>query len=225
MFLRYRVTYQNLLQAGIFVALIGVAIAQDSKTRDLKLAGDRFKPLTYETMTPEQRKMTDDVLSGDRGSMAGPYNILLRSPEMGDLAQKFGAYTRFHSTVPKKLNEFAIIMVARHWTSQFEWAPHKRAALQAGLDPAIADAVATGKRPASMQPDEEVIYNFCNELLATKQVSDGTYAAAVKLLGERGVVDLIGVMGYYQLVSMLLNTDRYPMPNGMSAELKPLPTN
>jgi 4-carboxymuconolactone decarboxylase len=225
MFLRYRVTYQNLVQAGIFVALIGVAIAQDSKTRDLKLAGDRFKPLTYETMTPEQRKMTDDVLSGDRGSMAGPYNVLLRSPEMGDLAQKFGAYTRFHSTVPKKLNEFAIIIVARHWTSQFEWAPHKRAALQAGLSPAIADAVANGKRPASMQPDEEVVYNFCNELLATKQVSDGTYESAVKLLGERGVVDLIGVMGYYQLVSMLLNTDRYPMPNGMSPELKPLPTN
>jgi len=97
--------------------------------------------------------------------------------------------------------------------------------LQAGLSPAIADAVANGKRPASMQPDEEVVYNFCNELLTTKQVGDGTYEAAVKLLGERGVVDLIGVMGYYQLVSMLLNTDRYPMPNGMSAELKPLPAN
>ena len=225
MFLRYRVTYQNLLRAGIFVALIGVAIGQDSKTRDLKLAGDRFKPLTYETMTPEQRKMTDDVLSGDRGSMAGPYNVLLRSPEMGDLAQKFGAYTRFHSTVPKKLNEFAVIITARYWTSQFEWAPHKRAALQAGLNPAIADAVANGKRPASMQPDEEAVYNFCSELLSTKQVSDGTFEAAVKLLGERGVVDLMGVVGYYQLVSMLLNTDRYPMPNGMSPELKPLTTN
>jgi 4-carboxymuconolactone decarboxylase len=209
----------------IFVALGGAAIGQDSKTRDLKLAGDRFKPLTYDTMTPEQRKMTDDVLAGERASMAGPYNVLLRSPEMGDLAQKFGAYTRFHSTVPKKLNEFAIIITARYWSSQFEWAPHKRAALQAGLSPAVADAIAAGKRPASMQPDEEVVYNFCSELLVTKQVSDPNFAAAVKLLSERGVVDLIGVMGYYQLVSMLLNTDRYPMPNGMSPELKPLPTN
>src|ERR1700733_2240412 len=213
------------LQVGLLITLVGVAIAQDSKTRDLKLAGDRFKPLTYETMTPEQRKMTDDVLSGERGSMAGPYNVLLRSPEMGNLAQKFGAYTRFHSTVPKKLNEFAIIITARYWTSQFEWAPHKRAALEAGLSPAIADAVANGKRPASMQPDEEVVYNFSNELLTAKQVSDAAYAPAGKLLGERGVVVLIGAMGYYQLVSMLLNTDRYPMPNGMAAELKPLPTN
>src|ERR1700733_14834753 len=212
------------LQVGLLITLVGVAIAQDSKTRDLKLAGDRFKPLTYETMTPEQRKMTDDVLSGERGSMAGPYNVLLRSPEMGNLAQKFGAYTRFHSTVPKKLNEFAIIITARYWTSQFEWSPHKRAALQAGLNPAIADSVAAGKRPASMQPDEEVVYDFCNELLVTKQVSDTTFESALKLLGERGVVDLIGVMGYYQLVSMLLNTDRYPMPNGATPELKPLPS-
>ena len=126
MFLRYRVTYQKLLQAGIFVALIGVVIAQDSKTRDLKLAGDRFKPLTYETMTPEQRKMTDDVLSGDRGSMAGPYNVLLRSPEMGDLAQQFGAQMRYHSSIPRKLNEFAILITARHWTSQYEWYAHQR---------------------------------------------------------------------------------------------------
>ncbi len=214
---------KQVLQVGIFVALVGAAIAQDSKTRDLKLVGDRFKPLTYDTMTPEQRKMTDDVLSGERGGMAGPYNVLLRSPEMGDLAQKFGAYTRFHSTVPKKLNEFAIIITARHWTSQFEWYAHKRAALQAGLNPAVVDAVAAGKRPVSMQHDEEVVYNFCSELLATKQVSDASFDAAVKLLGERGVVDVIGVMGYYQLVSMLLNSDRYPMPNGTTPELKLLP--
>jgi 4-carboxymuconolactone decarboxylase len=217
------------LQVCVFVLLSGFAIGQDSgqnsQARDLKLAGDRFKPLTYDTMTPEQRKMTDDVLSGERGSMAGPYNVLLRSPEMGDLAQKFGAYTRFHSTVPKRLNEFAIIITARYWTSQFEWLPHKRAALQAGLRPEVVDAVAIGKRPASMWMDEEAVYDFCTELLTRKQVSDETFEAAAELLGERGVVDLIGVIGYYQLVSMLLNTDRYPMPNGMAAELKPLPTN
>ncbi len=215
------------LQVCIFVLLGGFAIGQDSgqnsKTRDLKLVGDRFKPLTYDSMTTEQKRMTDDVLSGERGSMAGPYNVLLRSPEMGDLAQKFGAYTRFHSTVPKRLNEFAIIITARYWTSQFEWLPHKRAALQAGLRPEVVDAVAIGKRPASMRMDEEAVYNFCTELLTRKQVSDETFEAAAELLGERGVVDLIGVMGYYQLVSMLLNTDRYPMPNGATPELKPLP--
>ncbi len=211
------------------IAVVGAAIGQDSKTgldsktRDLKLAGNRFKPLTYDSMTTEQKRMTDDVLSGDRGSMAGPYNVLLRSPEMGDLAQKFGAYTRFHSTVPKRLNEFAIIITARYWTSQFEWLPHKRAALQAGLRPEVVDAVAAGQRPTPMRMDEEAVYNFCTELLTTKQVSDQTFETAEELLGERGVVDLIGVMGYYQLVSMLLNTDRYPMPNGAAPELKPLP--
>jgi 4-carboxymuconolactone decarboxylase len=213
------------LQIFCFIALVGAAIGQDTKTRDLKLVGNRFKPLTYDSMTTEQKQMTDDVLSGERGSMAGPYNVLLRSPAMGDLAQKFGAYTRFHSTVPKRLNEFAIIITARYWTSQFEWLPHKRAALQAGLRPEVVDAVAAGQRPALMRMDEQAVYNFCTELLTTKQVSEETFEAAVELLGERGVVDLIGVMGYYQLVSMLLNTDRYPMPNGMSPELKPLPKN
>jgi len=211
----------RLALVGAFTLTLGVIYAFDPP-RAFNLVGDRFAPLKYEEMTTGQKKMTDDVLSGDRGSMAGPYNILLRSPEMGNLAQKFGAEMRFHSSVPKKLNEFAIIITARYWTSQFEWYSHKRAALQAGLSPAVVDAVTVGKRPASMLPDEEVVYNFCTELLNTKQVTDPAYKAAVKLLNERGVVDLIGVMGYYQLVSMLLNTDRYPMPTGVAPELKPL---
>jgi 4-carboxymuconolactone decarboxylase len=141
---------------------------------------------------------------------------------MGDLAQQFGAATRFNSSVPRKLNEMAIIMTARHWTSQYEWQAHHRLALQAGLSPAIADAIAQGKRPVAMQKDEEAVYNFCSELLRTKQVSDQTFKAAREMFGERGVVDLIGVMGWYHTVSMLLNTDRYPLPDGAQPELKPL---
>jgi 4-carboxymuconolactone decarboxylase len=141
---------------------------------------------------------------------------------MGDLAQQFGAATRFRSSLPPKLNELAIIITARYWTSQYEWQAHHRAALQAGLKPEIADAIAQGRRPAGMQKDEEAVYTFCSELLNTKQVSDATFNAAKAAVGERGVVDMIGVMGWYNMVSMLLNTDRYPVPEGARPELQPL---
>jgi len=200
--------------------LLGLSFAVMAYAQELHLRGDRFKPLTYDLMTPEQKTLTDHLLSGERRTMDGPFNAMLRSPEMGDLAQKLGAYLRFHSSVPRKLNELAIIITARHWNSQFEWYAHHRYALEAGVSPAIADAVAAGKRPASMQPDEEAVYSFCTELLTTKQVSDKTFDAAVKTLGERGVMDLIGVMGYYHFVSMVLNVDRYPLPEGAKPELK-----
>jgi 4-carboxymuconolactone decarboxylase len=190
--------------------------------RNLRLRGDRFKALTYDDMTPAQKTMVEHLLSGPRAGADGPFNALLRSPEMGDLAQQFGAAVRFNSSVPRKLNEMAIIITARYWTAQYEWQAHHRAALQAGLSPTIADAIASGKRPMGMEKDEEAVYNFCSELLNTKQVSDATYKAAKEAVSERGVVDLIGVMGWYQTVSMLLNTDRYPLPEGTQPELKPL---
>ena len=196
--------------------------AQAPSPKDLKLVGDRFKPLTYEQMTPEQKTMVEHLLAGPRAGANGPFNVLLRSPELGDIAQTLGARVRFNSSLPRALNEMAIIMTARVWTAQYEWYAHKRAALQAGLNPAIVDAIATGKRPAAMQPNEVAIYDFCDELLNTKHVSDPTFAAAIKAFGERGVVDLIGLTGYYQLVSMLLNVDRYPLPDGEKPELKHL---
>jgi 4-carboxymuconolactone decarboxylase len=130
---------------------------------------------------------------------------------------------RFHSSMPRKLNEFAIIITARHWTSHYEWYAHRRAAQEAGLSQAIIDAVAVGKRPSGMNPEEEAVYTFCTELLTTKQVSDRTFQTTKEKFGERGIVDLIGVTGYYQLVSMLLNTDRYPLPDGVPIELKAIP--
>jgi len=207
------------------VISFGWAVAQNppASTHDLKLRGDRFPPLTYDRMTPEQKALTDHILAGERGTMNGPFNVLLRSPEMGDLAQKFGAYMRFHSSLPRRLNELAIIMTARSWSSQFEWYAHRRYALEAGVSAGIVDAVAAGKRPSGMQPDEEAVYNFCQELLTTRNVSDAAFQAAMAKLGERGVVYLIGVMGYYHLVSMLLNVDRYPLPEGAKPELKPIP--
>jgi 4-carboxymuconolactone decarboxylase len=155
--------------------------------------------------------------------MNGPFNVTLRSPKMGDQAQKLGAQLRFHTSLPKKLNELAILMTARFWTAQYEWSAHKRAALAAGLSPTIIDAIAAGKRPASMQPDEEAVYNFGSELFKTRQVSDAAFKAVVDKFGERGAVDLTGVMGYYCFVSMMLDIDRYPLPEGEKPELKPLP--
>ena len=188
----------------------------------VRMVGDRFKPLTYAEMTAPQKKMFENLISGERRGASGPFNVLLRSPEMGDLAQQFGASMRYHSSIPPKLNELAIIITARHWTSQYEWYAHRRAAQNAGLSQSIIDAVAAGTRPASMAADEQAVYDFVSELLATKQVSDATFKAAKDKFGERGVVDLIGVSGYYQLVSMLLNVDRYPLPEGTKPELKPL---
>jgi 4-carboxymuconolactone decarboxylase len=207
--------------AGI-LGILSIVNAQAPTTRDLHLRGGRFQPLTHDTMTPEQKKLVDSILAGPRTSLDGPFNSLLRSPEMGDLAQKFGAQVRFHSSIPPRLNEFAILITARQWSAQYEWLAHRKLAIAAGLSPAIADAVAAGKRPASMQPDEEVVYNFCTDVLTTKHATDTTFQAAKEKFGERGVVDLLGVMGYYQFVSMLLNVDGYPLPEGAQPELKPL---
>ena len=214
--------------AGLLASL-AVAAAQNPgpgaprpDPNTVRMVGDRFKPLTYAEMTAAQKKMFEGLISGERRGASGPFNVLLRSPEMGDLAQQFGASMRYHSSIPPKLNELAIIITARHWTSQYEWYAHRRAAQTAGLSQSIIDAVAAGTRPAAMAADEAAVYDFCTELLTTKQVSDATFNAARDRFGERGVVDLIGVTGYYQLVSMLLNVDRHPLPEGVAAELKPL---
>ena len=198
------------------------AQAPKPNPRDVKLVGDRFKPLTWDEMTPAQRTMIEHLYSGERAAATGPFNVLLRSPEMGDIAQQFGAAMRFHSSLPRKLNEMAIIMTARYWTAQYEWSAHRKLAAEAGLSESTIQAIAKGKRPGSMDAEEAALYNFGSELLNTKQISDPVFKAAVDKFGEHGVVDLISVMGYYHLVSMLLNVDRYPLPPGTKPELEPL---
>ena len=211
----------HVVYLGIAV-LLGLAMAQAPATRDLRLRGDRFRPLTYDQLTPEQKTMVEHLFAGERGGMNGPFNVTLRSPEMGDLAQKLGAQLRFHSSLSNRLNEMAILMTARFWNAQYEWSAHKKNALTAGLSSAVIDAIATGKRPSSMQPDEEAIYNFGDELLRTREVSDAAFKGVVDKFGERGAVDLGGVIGYYCFVSIMLNIDRYPLPDGEKPELKPL---
>ena len=209
------------------IGAMGLAHAQAPATRDLHLAGDRFAPLTFEEMTPAQKTMVEHLLSGERRGLGGPFNVLLRSPEMGDAAQQFGAQARFHAALSRQLAETVIILTGRYWTAQFEWSAHKRAALQAGVKPAIVDAIANGKRPTGMAPDLEAAYNFIDELLTTHQVSDATFQAAKEKFGEKGVVDMMALSGWYSIVSMALDVDRYPMANGAKPELmrldNPLP--
>ncbi len=214
---------RSILAIAVLCFAAGAAVtALAEKEIDLHLRGDRFRPLTYSELTPAQKALADHVLSGERASLGGPYNVLLRSPEMGDLAQQYGAYTRFHSAVSKRISELAIMITARVWTSQYPWYSHRKYALDAGLSPALLADLAAGKRPSEMSAEEAAAYDFCWELLESKAVSDATFKAAVDRFGERGVVDLMGIMGYYSLVSMALNTDRYPLPEGATPELKPI---
>lgn len=199
---------------AVLVFAIG-APAAAQETRELNLRGDRFEPLEWEGLAPEQKTMVNDLLSGTRTSLGGPFNVLLRSPEMGNLAQKLGEQIRFRSSLPARLNEMAILMTAKWWSSQYEWYAHRPLAVSGGLNETVIDAIQAGRRPERMQPDEAAVYDFSTELRDRRRVSDATYRRAVDLLGERGVVDLIGVMGYYDLVSMVLNVDRYPLPDGV----------
>jgi len=174
----------------------------------------RFAPLSLEQMDPEQKRVAEEILAGPRKGMRGPFSAMLRSPGLAEHAQKVGAYVRFGTSIPQKLNELAILLTARHWTAQYEWYAHHQLAMKAGLNPDIAAAIAENKRPTSMPPDETVVYDFCKEVLDTGQASDAHFKAVVDKFGERGVMDLIGAMGYYSLVSMVLNIDRVPLPEG-----------
>jgi 4-carboxymuconolactone decarboxylase len=175
-----------------------------------------------DAMTPDQRAVAEAIASGPRGGLRGPFQAWLRSPVLADRLQKVGEYLRFSSAVPRRLNELAILITARAWDAQYEWYAHHRMAMEAGLDPAIAADIAEGRRPASMQADEAVVYDFCTELRANRNVGDATLAAALGLLGEQGVIDLIAVGGYYDVVSMTLNVAEVPLPDGVAAPLKPL---
>jgi 4-carboxymuconolactone decarboxylase len=188
----------------------------------LVLVGDRFKPLKYDEMSAEQKTMIDHLLAGERRGANGPFNVLLRSPEVGDLGAQFGGAMRFRTPLPADVREVIIITTGRYWMAQYEWTAHKAAALQNGVSPAIVEAIANGRRPAGMSPEEELAYNLIDELLTTHQVQDATFKAALDKYGERGVFDMIGLSGWYGLVSMLLNVDRYPLAPGAQPDLKPL---
>lgn len=183
----------------------------------------RFKPLVESAMSEAQLKAVREVASGPRGQLNpdGPSALLLRSPDLMSRTQKVGEYLRFNSSLPRRLNEFAILITARQWNAQLEWFVHQPLAVKAGVAPTVTADLAQGRHPAGMAEDEEIVYQFCKEVHETKTVSDSVFKAAVDKFGERGVIDLIGLTGYYTMLAMVLNVARQPLPNGAPP---PLPT-
>ena len=185
---------------------------------------DRMPPIPREQMTEAQRAAADELIAGPRKGVKGPFVPLLRSPELMARLQKVGEYLRFGSALPQRLSEFATLLVARHWTQQFEWAVHVPLAIAAGTLPATIDALRAGIRPATMSDDEALLHDFVNELVDRRGVSDALYRDAVGRLGEHGVLDLIGLVGYFTTISMVLNVARTPAePGGGVAALPALP--
>ena len=185
---------------------------------------DRMPPLAADKMSEAQRKAAAELTAGPRKGVKGPFVPLIRSPELMDRLQKVGEYLRFLSSLEQRISELIMLIVSREWTQQFEWSVHVPLGRKAGLKSEVIDAIAEGRRPSGMPADEEIVYDFCEELLRTKGASDTTYRRAVKAFGENGIVDIIGVVGYFTTVSMVMNVAHTPPAPGSSVgALPPFP--
>ena len=175
---------------------------------------DRLRPIPPEDWTDAQRAAAQDIINGPRGALYGPFVPLLRSPELMGYAQKLGEYLRYRSAIGVRLSELAILVTAREWDQQVEWAIHAPIAQQVGVPPDVIDAIARRERPAALLVDEAVVYDFCIELHRHKRVSDRVYDDALALFGEQGVVELTTLVGYFVMVSWLMNVARTPAQAG-----------
>ena len=194
------------------VAMMGRADAQD-----------RMPPIPADQMNDAQKQAIAEFKAARSVDISGPFVPMLRSPEVMSRARAMGDYLRYKSALPPRLSEFVILLTARRWTQQYEWNAHRALALQGGLHADIVQAVADGRRPEKMAADEDAVYAFCDELARTQAVSDATYGRAIAALGEQGVMDTLGLTGYYSMLAMVLNTARTPLPPGATPGLKPLP--
>ena len=187
------------------------------------LRQDRLPPLPQSQLTEAQQKASEEFVTIRKTAVFGPFVPLLRSPELMLRLAAMGEYLRYRTSLPPRLSEFIILITARQWTQEYEWSAHYQIALKAGLNAEIAAAVAEGRRPAKMAEDEEIVYEFSTELHRNKSVSDVTYARAVAKFGEKGMMDIVGVNGYYTALAMALNTGRTPTPKDWKPMLAPLP--
>jgi len=182
----------------------------------------RFVQLRMEDLNEQQRPLAEEIFKISSVGIGGPYNALLRSPVMAERMFKLLDYLRFNTSVPRKLNEFAILIVARQWTSQVEWYAHYPLAIKAGLSEAVAADLKEGKRPVAMQPDEAATYDFLIELSTRHEVSDATFNQLRGVLSEQQIVDLVTVSGTYVSVAMLLSAAEQGVPVGKTPPLEPL---
>jgi 4-carboxymuconolactone decarboxylase len=181
-------------------------------------------PLDAEKMTPAQRKAAGEMAAGPRGGVKGPFVPLLRSPELMDRLQKVGEYLRFGSSLDARLSEFIMLIVSREWSQHFEWGVHVPLGRKAGLGEELIAALAEGRRPPAMREDEEIVHDFCAELLRGKGVCETTYRRAAERFGEPGIIDITAVAGYFTAVSMIMNVAHTPPQSAPgAAPLLPFP--
>ena len=183
---------------------------------------DRMPPIPAAQLSPEQQAAAAELSASARGSVFGPFVPLIRSPELLNRLQRLGQYLRYESALEPRLSEMGILVIARFWSQQYEWHIHHPIALKAGLHAAKADAIAEGRRPDAMGEDEAALYDVLDEILRTQTVSDPTWARAVAAFKERGVIDLLGLAGYYSTLAMVMNAARTPLPPGVAAPLRRL---
>lgn len=180
----------------------------------------RIKLLSPDGMNADQKAIYEEAIAGKRGSAPPPMMAWLNSPDMARHATRLGEQLRFNTMFPPKLSEIAILVTARHWTAHYEWWAHKRLALKGGLDIAIIDAIRDRRTPVFDDPKAAMIYDVARSLHEGHGLAQGLYDQAIALLGERGVVEIIGLCGYYTMVSMTLNTFEFGLPHGEVSELK-----
>jgi 4-carboxymuconolactone decarboxylase len=162
----------------------------------------RLEKLSYEQLSAEQRKVWDEVVAGPRKKMHGPFFIWLHSAELLSRGQNLGLYARFHSSLPPRLSELCILIMSSHWKCAGEWIDHHPIAREQGIDAEALENLRVGRPASFKQEDEAIMYTFAQELLTTHEVSDATYARAHALLGERGVLDVVAILGYYSMIAM-----------------------
>ena len=182
----------------------------------------RVPMLALDTLTQEQQTLVAAIKSGPRGRFSndGPFAVYLQAPGFGHLAQQLGAHLRFGTNVPPRLAEVAILFTAQYWKAQYEWAAHAVFAGRHGVKEATIRDLQAGRAPKSAPRDERAIYAFVKELYATRRVSNATYARVHKLLGDASTVELVGMLGYYVMVSMILDAFRMPAPEGTPAPFR-----
>jgi 4-carboxymuconolactone decarboxylase len=167
----------------------------------------------------EQRVVYDAIANGPRKGVRGPLAVWLHRPQLADRAQALGQYCRYDSSLAPRLSELAILLLGRHWLAEYEWAAHKPFALEAGLSLEVIDAIRDGRTPDFVHRDEEMVYAFITQLHANRGIDDVLYAQVVETLGQDGIVDLVGVAGYYTLISMTIKVFNVPPPAGAVPEL------
>jgi len=192
--------------ASVVALVLGFAVVAPAQ--------DRLPPIPADTMTAEQKQAVADFKAARGADLTGPFIPMLRSPEVMTRARAMGDYLRYKSALPPRLSEFVILMTASEWTQEYEWGVHLPAALKAGISQETIDAIAARQRPPMMTEDEAALFDLCVELQRTRSVSATTYARALARFGERGVVDAVGIVGYYTLLAMQLNTFQTPPPEG-----------